>query len=725
MNVTLMEEFGQTALSFCFLAAWRALPLVAVALLSDLLTRRRIAARFHCLLWALVLMRLACPVSLPASFSVHGPVDRLVSWLETVPAEPVVDDPPVDPVMDAALAFYPTAPQAIDDSTQVQYATATSPDWTMLTVTSLWLLTAVGLLFYHALHYARFAFRLRRCPEVTDPQVLDETLRLCDGLGCRRRPTLRIVESLTAPAVFGIWRPTICLPPGTLQTLTPQELRWVLKHEIAHVVRYDSLLLSLAAVVRAVHWFNPLAWLAVARVRTYAEQAADSLATQSTSAATVADYGRLLLRYASEPGQRHRATVGLLFAADRRRLRSRLAMLEHNPRRNGRWAAAIAVPALLLIALSGLTDAETQEADEPSAPWSELHSIAQITPVVDIGATDEATITRTYDVTRVLDMIRKSHAGKEVDAELYLTAAAQQFGQADRAGTIQDGQLTITQTAEQHANIRMMLEAWELTGDRQICVECRIIRADAQVAGDVFNTPQPGTQAQPAVFRQSPDGNDSAVISPPAVPRPPQQASADAQDTAPPVAVAVQERIVHAAPVSAGVISNQKVRRLVQRAQKDPRSNILFAPKVTVFNGQHATLRDEVLRPFVVALHAKKDSPEELDPQIKTFAEGFRVSLRAVLTESGRIRLACQVQESDLQSVKLARLPFAPSGESGDKHVVQVPDVKERTMQTTVNLNAGQSLLLASPGTCDADDDPAEAQATYYVFTPHLIEPVE
>ena len=56
------------------------------------------------------------------------------------------------------------------------------------------------------------------------------------------------------------------MPPDLAGRLTPEELRFVVRHEAEHVRRRDIVLNLLLAALEIAHWFNPLVWLAVRRL---------------------------------------------------------------------------------------------------------------------------------------------------------------------------------------------------------------------------------------------------------------------------------------------------------------------------------------------------------------------------------------------------------------------------------------------------------------------------
>lgn len=94
--------------------------------------------------------------------------------------------------------------------------------------------------------------------------------------------SLRIAETdaVATAMTLGVFRPWILLPREH-RLWEPELLRAVLLHEAAHVRRRDCLVQWLPNVVCAVHWFNPLAWLARSEMLCESERACDDAVIQS------------------------------------------------------------------------------------------------------------------------------------------------------------------------------------------------------------------------------------------------------------------------------------------------------------------------------------------------------------------------------------------------------------------------------------------------------------
>jgi general secretion pathway protein D len=90
------------------------------------------------------------------------------------------------------------------------------------------------------------------------------------------------------------------------------------------------------------------------------------------------------------------------------------------------------------------------------------------------------------------------------------------------------------------------------------------------------------------------------------------------------------------------ILSDIEAFFFIQAAQGDQRNNLMFAPKVTVFNGQTGTVMDNRLRPFVTGLQPTVGfGAVGFAPQTTVIPEGVTLSVTAVVSSDRRfVRLS-------------------------------------------------------------------------------------
>jgi beta-lactamase regulating signal transducer with metallopeptidase domain len=93
-------------------------------------------------------------------------------------------------------------------------------------------------------------------------------------------PRLLLLDAIPSPIAAPSSR--IVLPAWAIDTLDPSQLRAMLAHELAHVVRGDVFWKLLTAYWRALFWFVPLMTVAQRRLDEIAELACDAFAAQHT-----------------------------------------------------------------------------------------------------------------------------------------------------------------------------------------------------------------------------------------------------------------------------------------------------------------------------------------------------------------------------------------------------------------------------------------------------------
>jgi len=117
-----------------------------------------------------------------------------------------------------------------------------------------------------------------RAEPASDQWLLARTDHWRAVLGVRRRVRLLGSEEITAPFTLGSLAPVVVMP-GRLAAAGESALTdCALAHELAHIGRWDDLVLQFQAAVSALYFFHPVAWLAFRFSREEADRACDQIA---------------------------------------------------------------------------------------------------------------------------------------------------------------------------------------------------------------------------------------------------------------------------------------------------------------------------------------------------------------------------------------------------------------------------------------------------------------
>lgn len=181
------------------------------------------------------------------------------------------------------------------------------------------------------------------------------TTALCGEIHVGRRVTVRQIRRVIMPMTWGFLRPVILLP-GDADGWPAGLRRDVLLHELAHIKRHDCMTQLVARLACALHWFNPLVWLAARRLRLERERACDDHVLQA--GASVCDYAEHLLAVVrTRTPTRAALALGM---AGRSHFAERLAALLDGRRRRAVLSLRLALPiaaaaACLVLPLAALT----------------------------------------------------------------------------------------------------------------------------------------------------------------------------------------------------------------------------------------------------------------------------------------------------------------------------------------------------------------------------------
>lgn len=182
----------------------------------------------------------------------------------------------------AALPFIPNMP--VDRAPALAHAAARAeiilPSSWAIYLLSIWI---VGVLLAIAKLSVGFwrVRQLRRSFRQFDLASLDPASAQVLH-SARRQTKLYVSAALTAPAAIGFFRPAIVFPASLIRELSPEEMRLILLHELAHLSRWDDWTNLAQKLVKAVFFFHPGIWWLENRLALEREMACDDIVLAHT-----------------------------------------------------------------------------------------------------------------------------------------------------------------------------------------------------------------------------------------------------------------------------------------------------------------------------------------------------------------------------------------------------------------------------------------------------------
>lgn len=338
----------------------------SVIVLAVLLFRalvRKTPGKWLCLLWLLAFLRLAIPFRIESSFSLQPdveafgngeaseivlepglpetdtpvqnmvpavpndaelPEDVTVSYGDAITPPAVSDDPVVPDTPVATIA-----PDIADPPAQTHIVT----DW-LAVCGWVWLAGCACFCGYGLISYLRLKRRVR------------EAVRCADGAWeC---------AGLETAFILGFLRPRIYIPMGTRYGRD-----FILTHERGHIARGDHWWKLLGYLILAVHWYNPLVWVAYQLLCRDMERACDERVVRHMTLDERKAYSTALLSCSTNRAHFAACPVAFGEISVKGRIQNVL-----NYRKPGFWVICVAVIALIFVAVCLMTSPAQPDLNE-------------------------------------------------------------------------------------------------------------------------------------------------------------------------------------------------------------------------------------------------------------------------------------------------------------------------------------------------------------------------
>ena len=258
---------------------------ILITILARFLLRNR-SKRFIMILWAVVALRLIVPFGFESAFSIFNYLPlptQAAPAIEEVSEAALPDnnsgayEAPVNYAefnnSDAPAAAEVPGDQVKEAPSDNKAVVKTLPDFKSV-VAVIWFTGMVVLTTYFSIRFIDLKDKLKNAKKI-DRHVYES-------------------DNVRSPFVFGLFVPKMYLP----DTLDEAEREYVMAHERTHIRHGDWIKKYLGIAVLAIHWFNPLVWLAFVFFEQDIEMSCDETTISSLDAELRKAYAISIVSYA-------------------------------------------------------------------------------------------------------------------------------------------------------------------------------------------------------------------------------------------------------------------------------------------------------------------------------------------------------------------------------------------------------------------------------------------
>ncbi|OXM14437.1 M56 family metallopeptidase [Paenibacillus herberti] len=364
----------ETIFSLLFTASLASMVVLILLLLIRNFFHKYLNPKVVYILWFLVLIKLLVPFAPQSAFSLFNllPQSTPVEWISTQkstlpnPSSKANSNKLISE-SSSNLAEEPASIAApLPPSDQLFESDRDGLQWRTI-VALLWFAGVLFLSAYYLFSWLVFRRRIDDSVKLNNEEVLSVLEACKEKLSIRKSIPIYETSRLRSPCLYGLIKPVIYLPRDIVTIADSRQLTHILLHELVHYKRKDLWFNSLWMLCTAMHWYNPIVWLAMNKMKTDLEVACDAAVLEVLDEREAASYGKTLLMLSRLFVRGGSSQVNLShFFNNKHEMKRRITMISKF--KNGSYKlSAAAILLLLTLSIILLTNASNSGKSSASA----------------------------------------------------------------------------------------------------------------------------------------------------------------------------------------------------------------------------------------------------------------------------------------------------------------------------------------------------------------------
>ena len=283
-----------------FLMSLQGTFLVIFILLIKLILRERLNIKFHYYIWFLLIIKLIIPYGPESNFSIFNIFNSVVN-IRAAGAEHVFkinknnfnisDVKQVEPIKNTGITE--KSKNTINSNSIPEPDKKIDYEFIFICI---WILGIMIMSIFVLCGIIKIRL-IKKSSTYQQSSNINKILDDClDIMAIKEKVNLVYTYKINNPCIYGFIKLSIFIPMKILESISEDEFKYVLLHELSHFKRKDTLVNWILIILNIIYWYNPVIWYGFYKMRQDCEVACDNCAIKYLEYGENIKYGSAIIK---------------------------------------------------------------------------------------------------------------------------------------------------------------------------------------------------------------------------------------------------------------------------------------------------------------------------------------------------------------------------------------------------------------------------------------------
>ncbi|AGY76977.1 M56 family metallopeptidase [Clostridium autoethanogenum] len=210
----------------------------------------------------------------------------------------------------------------------------------------IWIVGVFSIAAFLSAFRLQFKRKILNLEEVRDLESIKLLNECKNKVNITRDIPVYICDNFKSPCTLGIIKPKVYIPKCVCTKNNLKQLYYIFLHELIHYKRMDLVYNFLAVLAVILHWFNPIVWFCMKRMKLQRECACDTYVLEIIGEEKAEDYGMTLINFSKLVSSNKVPRLAVFFET-KNQIKRRIEMIKNFKKGSYKMSAAAVICCVL------------------------------------------------------------------------------------------------------------------------------------------------------------------------------------------------------------------------------------------------------------------------------------------------------------------------------------------------------------------------------------------